>query len=77
MNPERTSTGPEQAQAGSRQNPRTVSQKLITRVALLRIGLCKFEDEVNKHLADGWVTNTLSIDKRGLRIVCSALLEKC
>jgi hypothetical protein len=51
-------------------------QKLVTKVALFRRGVRKFTEEVNLLLEDGWRIANISIEKRGLRIICCALLEK-
>ena len=50
--------------------------KLITHVALFRAGVREFEERVNKHLAYGWNIQSVTIDKRGFRIVCYAHLWK-
>ena len=80
MNTQPTTTALPQGTAASRQDRgdgKVVSQKLVTRVAWARRGVREFEEAVNKHLADGWVTNTLSVKREGLRIVCVALLDRC
>ena len=51
-------------------------QKIVTKIAFSRLGVRAFERLVNRHLADGWAARTVSVDKRGLRFVCVALLER-
>lgn len=51
-------------------------QKLVTKVALCRLGVKMFENEVNAYLADGWALEEYDVEPHFLRIVCSALLEK-
>lgn len=49
-------------------------QKLITRICWTRRGVDVFTDEVNGHLEEGWNLVSLSIEKKGLRIVCFAIV---
>ena len=51
-------------------------QKLIVRVALFRRGVEQFEEEVNAHLLQGWKVYQISIVKQGLRIICTAVVDK-
>lgn len=51
--------------------------KLITKISLFRFGVKQFMAEVNKAFADGYVPyypNAVRVEKKGLRIVCVALL---
>ncbi len=50
--------------------------KLITQVALFRFGVKRFEREVNSHLEEGFSLDKISIEKKGLRFLCWALLKK-
>ena len=51
-------------------------QKLLTHVAWFRFGVDSFTAQVNDYLNDGWKVVQLNIEKKGLRFVCHALLEK-
>jgi hypothetical protein len=51
-----------------------MEQLLVSRIAWTRHGVTDFTDEVNCHLEDGWVAQDISIEKKGLRFVCYALL---
>lgn len=51
-----------------------MEQLLITRIAWTRHGVNDFTEEVNEYLEQGWVVQDLSIDKKGFRFVCYALL---
>ena len=48
--------------------------QIITQVALFRRGVKKFEEEVNAMLDAGYTVQQISIEKRGLRIICLAVL---
>lgn len=50
--------------------------QIITQVALFRTGVKKFEQEVNAMLDAGYTIQQISIEKRGLRIICLAVLEQ-
>lgn len=54
-------------------------QKIIARVALMRRGVRKFEEEVNAALGCGWELCCVEVHRWGLlRIVCLAkLVKKC
>ena len=50
---------------------------LVTRVVLTRFGVRRFEREVNGLLFSGkWELADVSVKKRGLRIVCVAVLKE-
>lgn len=49
-------------------------EKLITRICWTGCGVRLFTDEVNAHIEEGWSISVLNIDKKGLRIVCYAIL---
>lgn len=51
-----------------------MEQLLITRIAWTRHGVNDFTEEVNEYLEEGWVAQDISIEKKGLRFVCYALL---
>lgn len=51
-------------------------QKLISRIAWFRRGVRLFTNDVNEHLKAGWKVSDISIEKRGFRFVCYALLSK-
>jgi hypothetical protein len=49
-------------------------QKLITRICWTRRGVSQFTDEINSHLEEGWNLSGFSIEKKGFRFICYALL---
>jgi len=49
-------------------------QKLMTRICWTRYGVDRFTNEINNHLEEGWNLSAFSIEKRGLRFVCFAIL---
>jgi hypothetical protein len=51
-------------------------QRIVTKIAFSRLGVRAFERLVNRQLADGWTAKSVSVDKRGLRFVYVALLER-
>jgi len=51
-------------------------QKIITKIGLFRGIVKEFQCEVNCHLAQGWKILDLDIDKKGLRLICWAILDK-
>ena len=51
-------------------------QKIITRIGLFRRVLRIFEADVNFLLESGWKAAHVTVEKRGLRIIAVALLEK-
>lgn len=51
-------------------------QKLVIKVALFRFGVNKFTKETNSYLANGWSLVSWNIEKKGFKIICSALLHK-
>lgn len=52
--------------------------KLITRVCWARHGVREFTELVNAAFAAGWMPfyDSIQVEKRGLRIVCMAVLAK-
>ena len=50
--------------------------KLVTQVALMRGGVRRWENKVNKLMEEGWEPQSVSIDKKGLKMICIALLKK-
>lgn len=56
----------------------TIMQKLIIKVAMFRRGVERFEAEVNEYLNNGWSVDadSLSVEKRGFRIICKAIVWK-
>lgn len=54
-----------------------MEQLLVSRIAWTRHGVNDFTAEVNEYLGDGWVAEDISIEKKGLRFVCYALLMDC
>lgn len=53
-----------------------MKQKVISHVALTRIGVRCFTSEVNDALTSGYTLKEVKIEKRGLRIVCFAVVEQ-
>lgn len=49
-------------------------QKLITRICWSNFGVSAFTDEVNGYLEEGWGLASFSIEKKGLRFVCFAII---
>lgn len=54
----------------------SAQQKLIVNVGLARRIVRIWEDRVNTLLLQGWKVVDHKLEKRGLRLLCSALLEK-
>lgn len=50
-------------------------QKLITQVALSRIGIRRFENKVNKAVSEGQWIERLEFHKGPIRTLCVALLN--
>lgn len=51
-------------------------QKLICKVALFKIGVERFEREVNTHLSTGWSLEEVSIVRKFLCFVCYAVVVR-
>lgn len=51
-------------------------EKIITNVALFRFGVHRWERCVNAHLADGWKSKQIYVEKKLFKIICYAHLEK-
>lgn len=51
-------------------------QKFIAKVGLTHHVVKVFEAEVNAWLEQGWHFVDVSVDKKGLRIICQAVLEQ-
>jgi len=49
--------------------------KIIIQIALFRRGVKKFEKEVNSLLSQNYKLKSISVEKRGFRFVCLAILE--
>lgn len=50
--------------------------KIILQVALFRWGIRKFEEKVNKLLEDGYQLDKISVEKKGFKIICLAIVKK-
>ena len=48
--------------------------RIETQIAWFRRGVTKFENRLNGLFEEGWSLQLISIEKRGFRIVCYAVL---
>jgi len=51
-----------------------MEQLLVSRIAWTRHGVDAFTEEINDYLDENWIVQDVSIEKKGLRFVCYALL---
>lgn len=49
--------------------------KVIIQIAFFRRGVEKFEKEVNSLLSKNFKLNSISVEKKGFRFVCIAVLD--
>lgn len=49
-------------------------QKLITRICWTSRGVDLFTNEINTHIEDGWDISSVTIEKKGFRFICYAIL---
>lgn len=50
-------------------------EKIVVKVGLTRRITRLFQEEVNTLLAEGYKIKSLSVEKKGLKILCTAWLE--
>lgn len=49
--------------------------KVIIQIALFRRGVERFEKDLNKLLSEGYKLKSVTVEKKGLRFVCMAVVE--